>query len=221
MIIKIRKIIAQRLSQRFSISRDTDMYHAFAFGNATFTGENPSHPSSDRTNNNKSGSSATLTIINPQTLSSSPFSMLDKENLSASSNRNKFKDLLRIPWHDLIVPWTTYDEMVIGSGSFGTVMKAEWLESKVRSNGLVVTGNLLVVVKMLIVDRRKHNTSDIDKFLLLAEAELKILQEAEHKMLYKDCIVRLHGITVGEMPEHVAKLLDISPTVPSMGIVMR
>ena len=44
--------------------------------------------------------------------------------------------------------------------------------------------------------------------------EVQILQEAESKMLYRDCIIRTYGIARGPLPEELSSLFGHIISIP-------
>ena len=51
--------------------------------------------------------------------------------------------------------------------------------------------------------------------------EVHVLQEAESKMLYRDCIIRTYGIARGPLPDELSSLFGMQAGIEGVGIVMR
>lgn len=123
------------------------------------------------------------------------------------------------------------EDAVIGHGSFGVVIRARLLqqgiEVRIDENTLETTEVSIkqhtdVAVKVLTRAQNSLVTEkEFQKMCDKAFQEVHVLQEAESRMLYRDCIIRTFGIARGQLPDHITSILGMRSGVEGVGIVMK
>lgn len=137
-----------------------------------------------------------------------------------------------VEWQNLTIePDKSADQVVIGHGSFGVVIRARLMqqgieirtdEQTLEKTEVPVQQNADVAVKVLT--RSQNNLISDKEFQKMCDKafqEVHVLQEAESRMLYRDCIIRTFGIARGQLPDHLTSLLGMRAGVEGVGIVMK
>jgi serine/threonine protein kinase len=60
-----------------------------------------------------------------------------------------------------------------------------------------------------------------EKVHAAALKEVQMIKAAESQMLYKDGIVKVHGVCFGKLPKYVSTAMNLSVDIEAVGIVMR
>ena len=66
-----------------------------------------------------------------------------------------------------------------------------------------------------------EDLAEMNKTLKIALDEVSIILAAEHKIVFKNCITHVYGISQGIMPDYLRKLLNVSDKSEAIGIILR
>ena len=109
------------------------------------------------------------------------------------------------------------DNVLIGTGSFGIVVKAK-IKSKTSCQNQDHTPiNTDIALKILTCSAEEYKAKELE-----ARDETYILTHAYEKMLYKNGIVRVYGIVTGILPADLAQKFNMSYlSTNAVGIIMK
>ena len=154
-----------------------------------------------------------------------------RDSLTSRSRKPVFRPEGGVEWANLTVEADTAEDAVIGHGSFGVVIRGRLMqqgtevridEQTLEKTEVFVQQKTDVAVKVLT---RAQNSlvsdKEFQKMCDKAFQEVHVLQEAESRMLYRDCIIRTFGIARGQLPDHITSLLGMRSGVEGVGIVMK
>ncbi len=138
-------------------------------------------------------------------------------------NRQNSPALILIPnfeWTDIELKGATLAEAVIGRGSFGNVVQARLNARNEHDGGLVTCDDVVVKVmtKSLGIAR---DVNAYERNLNAAIQEVSILMDAESRIVFKDCIIKVYGIASGQLSQTLCETLNVSEETSVVGIVMR
>jgi serine/threonine protein kinase len=139
------------------------------------------------------------------------------ESISSTRNFPQIKDFIK--WSDIQVKTATAEEAILGTGSFGTVIRASWIFR--RLDGSMIQE---VEVAVKVLTRSSSNTSSDEEYYDIinrAVGEVVLLQNAERTIGSADRIVRAYGVAKGILPRDLTTLFNILDDDEGVGIVMR
>eukprot|EP01038_Epipyxis_sp_PR26KG_P018391 gene18391-25914_t len=120
----------------------------------------------------------------------------------------------QIQWNELQMSLRNGLPIKLGHGSYGIVVRAEWLQSRGHP----------VPVAVKVITRSHSNRSNDDSFEKLcsqAKQEAEMCYNAEKQMINRENIVLVYGYAVGKLPERICNLLRLQQNEEGVGIVMR
>jgi hypothetical protein len=124
------------------------------------------------------------------------------------------------------------DSIIIGQGSFGVVIQAQWTSATMEKcysiKGIEKKEKKKVAVKVIshalsgsLSMTDEEQEKEQQKLVSMVTEEVRMLLMIEEKITYKDCVVKCYGMVNGKLPKYLSSALRVANNVEAVGILMK